>query len=498
MTAKTSSPRRPLLLVLMVALGMSPLLLQAADTEIVTNTTQNGGTLAVDSDSNLVISHESNDPTLTLTNEADTSGIVNVNVGLSGGSGNLELLNVSTLTADEVNIGLSGTGTLTVSGSSTVTSLVSYIGRDNGSTGTATVTGEGTLWDTGGNDSLIVGNNGTGTLTISEGAQVIAGHAYVGRFAGSEGSVTVTGSGSNITSDAVIYGLTVGASGEGSLTIEAGAEVTYGYARIGQNLGSEGSVTVTGTGSTLTLNSSSNAFLIVGDSGTGSLTVSAGGTVSNEDAGVQGLNSTVLVTGSNSTWTSSGHLAIQGENASLAISVGGKVVSDSAEIDMGSGNRTVTVTGMGSTWAITEDLVIGDYANGNTLTISDGALVKVGGEFLISPNGGTFSNYLRLDGGYLAWLGDNTTDVFDLVDGGLIQVWSSVYNDWVSAADGPFSATYFATNEAALAFTGYTGLGGYTILAAVPEPSTYAAILGALALGFVALRRRRARVAVAP
>ena len=43
-----------------------------------------------------------------------------------------------------------------------------------------------------------------------------------------------------------------------------------------------------------------------------------------------------------------------------------------------------------------------------------------------------------------------------------------------------------------LHFSGFdSGVGGYWLTTAIPEPSTWAAILGAVALGFAAYRRRK-------
>lgn len=84
-------------------------------------------------------------------------------------------------------------------------------------------------------------------------------------------------------------GLYVGSSGTGTLTISDGGTVSNNYGSIGSNPGSNGTVTVTGTGSTWT-NSHS---LSVGYGGTGILTISGGGAVSNH------LGTIGLVSGSN-------------------------------------------------------------------------------------------------------------------------------------------------------------------------------------------------------
>ena len=66
--------------------------------------------------------------------------------------------------------------------------------------------------------------------------------------------------------------------GGSTLTIESGADVTASGIRVGGNLGSEGTVTVTGSGSTLTTTGTDNGIW-VGDGGTGTIEVLDGGIV---------------------------------------------------------------------------------------------------------------------------------------------------------------------------------------------------------------------------
>ncbi|MFH1496891.1 MAG: hypothetical protein ABII82_03600, partial [Verrucomicrobiota bacterium] len=133
----------------------------------------------------------------------------------------------------------------------------------------------------------------------------------------------------------------------------------------------------------------------------------------------------------------------------------------------------------------------GGVSRTNSLTVADGALVVVDGLFSVS-GGSEDSNFLRLDGGYLAWFGNRATELSQLLETGSIQAWDG--ESWIDA-DGSslFDFGYFVNNEDAFAFTGYEGLGGYTILtaAAVPEPSAFATLAGCGAL-VVALSLRRA------
>ena len=71
-----------------------------------------------------------------------------------------------------------------------------------GSHGAVTVTGPGSIWTNGTTGGLNIGSFGTGTLTIANGGKVInitPAAANIGNGAGSQGTVTVTGAGSTWT-----------------------------------------------------------------------------------------------------------------------------------------------------------------------------------------------------------------------------------------------------------------------------------------------------------
>ncbi len=95
----------------------------------------------------------------------------------------------------------------------------------------------------------------------------------------SDGVVTVSGAGSAITLTGTDNsGIDVGGAGTGELRVESGAEVTARRVTVGDDEGSDGTVTVTGSGSTLTTTGTDNR-IEVGDEGTGVLEVLDGGLV---------------------------------------------------------------------------------------------------------------------------------------------------------------------------------------------------------------------------
>ena len=81
-------------------------------------------------------------------------------------------------------------------------------------------------------NNLAVGQNGTGTLTIQSGGTVSNVFGAVGNLPGSQGTVTVTGAGSTWTNTGTVM---VGGLGTGTLTIQNGGTVnSAGGGSVGQ------------------------------------------------------------------------------------------------------------------------------------------------------------------------------------------------------------------------------------------------------------------------
>jgi len=92
-------------------------------------------------------------------------------------------------------VGNTGMGTLDIlDGGSLFNSEAGILGAATGAFGTATVSG-GSIW---GPHQLVVGQNGTGVLDISSGSRVNALDIYIAMEAGSVGTVTVDGAGTNV------------------------------------------------------------------------------------------------------------------------------------------------------------------------------------------------------------------------------------------------------------------------------------------------------------
>ncbi|MDR3089728.1 MAG: autotransporter outer membrane beta-barrel domain-containing protein [Desulfobulbaceae bacterium] len=228
---------------------------------------------------------------------------------------------------------------------------------------------EASNWDTNQVPTSALGavfNNTTGAVSVSGGAAEVY-RIQIGSVSGSNGSLIVTGSGSSLSASG---DLSVGDFGTGSLNIADGGGVEGQTVNIGVNSGSVGTVTVTGAGSSL----SASDQLYVGNSGEGSLTVADGGLVSVTNNAIIGYDSTegeVTVTGAGSSLTTNKALYVgQYGQGTLRVEDGGKASADTTYVGFND-EGAVTVTGAGSSLTTNNDLSVGVGAQGS-LNIEDG------------------------------------------------------------------------------------------------------------------------------
>ena len=206
-----------------------------------------------------------------------------------------------------------------------------------------------------------VGNSGTGALTVDGGSSLLSQNAYLGNETGSSGTVTITGTGSTWNS---FFAPCVGNAGTGILNVTNGGAVNLvaplggGAMYIGWT--AAGVVTVDGVGSTLNLNGSTkntgSAGIIFNN---GTLNVTNGGIVNSGSATIS--TGVVNVDGSGSTWNIDdlfGSRFALGGAANLNITAGGSVVMSSvSNISCGWGSAAVTVDGTGSNWSAANDVL---------------------------------------------------------------------------------------------------------------------------------------------
>jgi T5SS/PEP-CTERM-associated repeat protein/autotransporter-associated beta strand protein len=311
-------------------------------------------------------------------------------------------------------------------------------------------------WTIGG--SLLLGESGTGTINISNGASLInitGSQTQIGANSGGVGTLTIDGVGSlwneqNSSSGSIPSGpIVVGASGTGFLTITHGAEVETtgdtGHFVIGSNVGGVGTVTVGSAGSpnlanpsTLINNPGVNnpGELWVGYFGTGTLTINSDGAVSGfsgvEIGSQTGGQGTVIVNGG--TLDSTGGLFVGDFGlGTLTIQNGGTVTSATGTIagQAGSAGSSVTVTGTNSTWNIgAGSLTVGNSDTGSlsilaggAVIVSPGAQINIGDTTGVNGTGTVLvdNGTLRANGSFIA-VGElgNPGSTLTVQNGGLV------------------------------------------------------------------------------
>lgn len=295
-------------------------------------------------------------------------------VGTVSVEGNGSSLTVS----QDMVIGHGGNGLLTISSGGVVKSLATTIigNLATSSGGSLTVNGRGSILETSG--PLIVGNESSASMFIGTAAEVISGAVVIGRH--SVGRATVTGSDSRwITGNLSIGGDENdpgGAIGDGAVDVMAGAAINSASVQLGAVSGARGSATVEGADSAWTIGDDG---LSVGLSGSGSLSVKAGGHVDSVNTVVgakEGSDGSITVSGSGSTFNNAGDLDVGWEgDASLHVDTGGTVTSDSAIVGTKSMIAAVNISGGGSTLTLAKTLIVG-YENATTGEVS----VTTGGE----------------------------------------------------------------------------------------------------------------------
>ena len=348
---------------------------------------------------------------------ASSSGLVQVdNIDANGNPSEFQI-------AGDLNVGNAGSGSLTVTSGGHVDSHFSFIGVQETGLGVATIDGT----DSSGNPStwqssadINVGVTGTGTLSITGGALVVADTGLIASASGN-GSVTVSGidSAGHPSTFSLAGDLHVGYSGEGTLELTAGAHLDAANSYLGTTSNGQGAASVDGVDkngkpSTWT----SDGDFHVGFDGAGELDITAGGQVISNNGyigeNVHGLGVVNVdgleVAGNPSTWRIAQVLHVgDAGNGELNITAGGGASAAYAEIgSQAGGTGLVTIDGTdghghASTWAIDGDLHIGLLGQGS-LTITNGGQVTSMNGFLGDQAGGTASITVDgADGNPSAW-----------------------------------------------------------------------------------------------
>jgi len=272
-----------------------------------------------------------------------------------------------------------------------------YVGNTSGaSNNVVLISGSGSLWKV--PITLSVGGGSCNSLVISNEGRLVTGWATIGfRNASASNRVSVIGSGSVWTNSSAF---SVGEYGgpENELIVSNGARVVNrSESYLGRwQFGSYSRAVVTGDGSLWT---NTSHLTVGGYAPFNTLIISDGGRVVN-DAGYLGrsqptaTNNSVVVTGSNSIWISrsSLNIGLAGVGNSLIITNGGTVVCNGGTIAT-SGNR-VLVSDSDSVWSNSSSLIINGVEN--SITVSNGGLLH--SVLYLGFQAGTSSNRMEVTG----------------------------------------------------------------------------------------------------
>lgn len=319
-------------------------------------------------------------------NTDDATGFLTIGTGGQVGMAGLRPI---------VVVGNSGTGTLTVQNDAELFATNLYIGYAAGSSGTATFTGPQASLDV--TATIYVGNAGTGAMTVSAGADVVStSGTIIADEAGITGTLTVTGASSTWTQTGT---MTVGNTGVATLNVQSSATLATGGSTIGNVAGSFGTANVSGSGSTWNL---TNAFTI-GASGEGTLNVTSGGLVASTSdltIGSSAGRGTVTVNGAGSRIDLNNSLTVAAAGSgTLTISGGGQVECTAGVIASNAGGvGQVTISGAGSS-LVSSGLVNIASAGTGTLTVENNGSLEVGSTLTIADPAGAAVGTLNFHGG---------------------------------------------------------------------------------------------------
>lgn len=303
------------------------------------------------------------------------------------------------LTGQDLTIGNTGTGSLTIEGGGSVLSEGGIIGAAANSVGEVTVKGPGSKWISSG--AFGVGAfGGKGTLTISNGGKVQSGSLVnIGQNAGSEGFVRVTGADSSWTmSNQLVVGFGLGSGTKGTVIVEDGALLESGFAIIGNFGDTEGLVEIRGAGSVWNL----SGQLIVGqsDNAVGTLRIEDGGLVTAGGdiivanpigataIGTLAIDSTSRIEG--------GNIFRQGANGTYIVGIGDStagLILVAGAADITAGAKLEAVLGGSATYQTGDRFLVLDAAS-----VTDNAFTLV--------NAGAVSSFLSIDDVYDTANGD--------------------------------------------------------------------------------------------
>ncbi len=321
----------------------------------------------------------------------------------------------------EFQVGRASSGNrVTVSAGGALSNLACSIGVNAGNnSNTVLVTDTGSVWTV--NGGLEVGPNGSyNSLTVSNGAALLATTLVRLGLSGNSNTILVTGAGSCVSNSSASASY-IGQGGTFNRLTVSNCGKWFQNGAMNFAFSSGNDMLITGTNSTMILGSSGTA-LHVGNSGTSNtLTMSDGGTLyctigsitigssantlTMSDGGAlyctngsitignsaTATNCAMLITGTNSYLSNGTGIKMGGAGSSLTISNGGALYSKSGDLNIAGattdrGNRML-ITGTNSNCKSDgSNMYVGNVGDSNQLTVAAGGV-------LVTTNAATFIGY---------------------------------------------------------------------------------------------------------
>jgi T5SS/PEP-CTERM-associated repeat protein len=267
-----------------------------------------------------------------------------------------------------------------------------HIGLNTDSVGYLTVSTGGTL---GGRPDVVAGTMGTATVNVLNGGDIDGARAFLGQSAGGVGTGFVSGMGSTWTNSSESY---IGYQGVGNLHVSSGGYFESAvFVSLGDQPGSNGTVTVSGDGSAISM-----SLARIGGFGVGSLSIQNGALAVDQGAAV-GLNAGsegfVTVSDAGSHWNSESSTIGSEGTAAVLVERGARWTSWNTTLGNGSsGVGTVTVRDAGTLWRSTGNVSVGSSGTG-VLNVRNDADVVIDGALTISDPAGAQVGTVNLEGG---------------------------------------------------------------------------------------------------
>lgn len=411
---------------------------------------QSAGTLAVGNGNWLFVGASGGNGTYNMTGDANlNAGAVNVGAwGTAGATGVLDMNSTGTINATagqrggfvgdaSVLVGENGSsGTLNVQNGTVNALAAAQFGVGAGSTGNLNISG-GAFNVTG---TMTMGRDGSGTASVTGGSLAGTGEIWVGRssayqFSQSAGTVSST--------SYFVIGRENGSNGTYNLTGgTVNAATASGFAVLGSFGGSTGSLNVSGG----TFNNANNSQLLVGEGGTGTLTVSGTGlvTVNHATEGLRvgagaGGNGTVNLNGG----TIQASLVTKGGGTGNFNFNGGTLKATTASATYMEGltranvrNGGAIVDSNGVNITIGQPLLHSDLSGDNAV---DGGLTKNGAGTLTLSGTSTYTGATTVSGGSLVVNGSISTSMLTTVQTGATLSGTGTVGDLTILSGGTVS-----------------------------------------------------------